>query len=237
MGRLFLRFAARIRSIERSPARALNFNGGIGSVAYNVTNMIGVVGEFAGYHNGNVYGSGASVNTETYLIAAPKVYKSMGKINPVRTETQFSPPAAIRAVFGVERQTGGFDPADSAWRFRAKTSSILRLIFRWASRDSIRCAAMRGCSATATSTSPTPTAAASIPLFGWRRFQVLTSSQIHNLHLARRARFPRQIFFSAQQTAAFCLFGYLSKARINASVNSTVEAVPPTSRVIAVFSR
>jgi opacity protein-like surface antigen len=62
-------------------AKSINFNGGIGSVAYNVTNMIAVVGEFAGYHNGNIYGEGASANTISYLFG-PKVYKSMGKITP-----------------------------------------------------------------------------------------------------------------------------------------------------------
>jgi opacity protein-like surface antigen len=60
---------------------SLNFNGGIGSVAYNVSNMFAVVGELGGYHNSNVYGSGASVNTLSYLFG-PKVYMSKGKITP-----------------------------------------------------------------------------------------------------------------------------------------------------------
>jgi outer membrane immunogenic protein len=62
-------------------ASSINFNGGIGSVAYNVTNMIGVVGEFAGYHASNVEGSSVSVNSVSYLFG-PKVSKSMGKITP-----------------------------------------------------------------------------------------------------------------------------------------------------------
>ncbi len=35
---------------------SINFNGGIGSVAYNLTNMFSVVGEFEAYHAGDVEG-------------------------------------------------------------------------------------------------------------------------------------------------------------------------------------
>jgi hypothetical protein len=62
-------------------AQGVNFNGGVGSLAYNLTNHIGVVGEFAGYHNGNVQGSGVSVNALTYLFG-PKISMTSGKITP-----------------------------------------------------------------------------------------------------------------------------------------------------------
>jgi opacity protein-like surface antigen len=60
---------------------SINFNGGIGSFAYNLTNMFAVEGEFAGYHGSNVFGSSASATTVSYLFG-PKVSKSFGKITP-----------------------------------------------------------------------------------------------------------------------------------------------------------
>ncbi len=62
-------------------AQGINFNGGVGSISYNPSSWIGLVGEFGGYHNGNVQGSGASVNTVSYLFG-PKSFMSSGKIEP-----------------------------------------------------------------------------------------------------------------------------------------------------------
>lgn len=61
--------------------QSINFNGGVGSVSYNIMDHVGIVGEIGGYHNGNVQGSGNSVNVISYLFG-PKVYMHSGKITP-----------------------------------------------------------------------------------------------------------------------------------------------------------
>jgi hypothetical protein len=44
-----------------------NANGGSGSLAYNVNNWLGLVGDFGGYHNGNVENSGVDSTAFSYL--------------------------------------------------------------------------------------------------------------------------------------------------------------------------
>jgi len=65
---------------------SVNFNGGVGSISYNLNNWIGGVAEVAGYHAGtiNVNGTavpGASANAVTYLFG-PKIYVTKGKLTP-----------------------------------------------------------------------------------------------------------------------------------------------------------
>ena len=50
-----------------SGAKSWNMNGGSGSFAYNAKNWLGLVGDFGGYHNGNILSSGVSSNEYTYL--------------------------------------------------------------------------------------------------------------------------------------------------------------------------
>ncbi len=56
----------------------LNFNGGSGSLAYNLTPMFGIVGDFGGYHWSQ---SGADATVVSYLLG-PKVALRHGPITP-----------------------------------------------------------------------------------------------------------------------------------------------------------
>lgn len=56
----------------------LNFNGGSGSLAYNLTPMFGIVGDFGGYHWSQ---SGADATVVSYLFG-PKVALRHGPITP-----------------------------------------------------------------------------------------------------------------------------------------------------------
>jgi opacity protein-like surface antigen len=59
-----------------------NFNGGSGSLAYNLTPWLGVVGDFGGYHwSGSGDFSGADSTVVTYLFG-PKVALRHGPITP-----------------------------------------------------------------------------------------------------------------------------------------------------------
>jgi opacity protein-like surface antigen len=59
-----------------------NFNGGSGSLAYNVTPWLGVVGDFGGYHwSGSGDFSGETSNLVSYLFG-PKVSLRHGPITP-----------------------------------------------------------------------------------------------------------------------------------------------------------
>jgi|SRR5579863_6405938 len=59
-------------------APGLNFNGGSGSLAYNLNDWLGVVGDFGGYHWS---GSGVDGNVVSYLFG-PKVSMHHGPITP-----------------------------------------------------------------------------------------------------------------------------------------------------------
>jgi hypothetical protein len=68
-------------------ASKINFNGGVGSVAFNLNDWLAGVAEFGGYHAGTIKNAagvtqtGVTANAVTYLFG-PKIYKSMGKITP-----------------------------------------------------------------------------------------------------------------------------------------------------------
>ena len=70
-----------------------NFNGGNGSLAYNLTPMLGVVADFGGYHWSN---SGADATAVTYLFG-PKVALRHGPITPF-----------AQALFGGAHGSGSF---------------------------------------------------------------------------------------------------------------------------------
>jgi hypothetical protein len=61
-----------------SGASSVDFNGGVGSVAYNFTKMFGAVGEVAGYHASP---GGTDVTAITYLFG-PKVSVHVGRFTP-----------------------------------------------------------------------------------------------------------------------------------------------------------
>ncbi len=62
--------------------QGFNFNGGSGSLAYNLTPWLGVVGDFGGYHwGGSGLFQGEDATVETYLFG-PKVALRHGPITP-----------------------------------------------------------------------------------------------------------------------------------------------------------
>lgn len=63
-----------------SGAPGENFNGGSGSLAYNLTPMFGIVGDFGGYH-WSQSGLGLDTNVVSYLFG-PKVALRHGPITP-----------------------------------------------------------------------------------------------------------------------------------------------------------
>jgi outer membrane immunogenic protein len=73
----------------------LNFNGGSGSIDYNLTHMLGVVADFGGYHwNGSGDFEGVDATTVTYLFG-PKVALRHGPITPF-----------VQALFGGAHISG-----------------------------------------------------------------------------------------------------------------------------------
>jgi opacity protein-like surface antigen len=72
---------------------SFNFNGGSGSLAYNFTPMLGVVGDFGGYHWSQDGGDGTAV---TYMFG-PKVALRHGPITPF-----------AQALFGGAHGSGEF---------------------------------------------------------------------------------------------------------------------------------
>jgi len=65
-----------------SGVKSWNMNGGSGSFAYNAKNWLGLVGDFGGYHNGNILSSGVSSNEYTYLFGPRISYRHYEKLTP-----------------------------------------------------------------------------------------------------------------------------------------------------------
>jgi opacity protein-like surface antigen len=85
----------------------VNFNGGSGSLAYNLTPMFGVVGDFGGYHWSQ---DGTDATVVSYLFG-PKVALRHGPITPY-----------VQALFGGAHGSGSFfDVCDTV---RVHESSI-----------------------------------------------------------------------------------------------------------------
>lgn len=57
----------------------LNFNGGSGSIAFNVVPVFGLVGDFGVYHNNT---SGVSTNNFTYLFGPKFAYRGNERVTP-----------------------------------------------------------------------------------------------------------------------------------------------------------
>jgi outer membrane immunogenic protein len=68
-----------------------DFNGGSGSLSYNLTPWLGVVGDFGGYHWTN---SGGNANVVTYLFG-PKLSYHRGPVTPF-----------VQALFGGAHESG-----------------------------------------------------------------------------------------------------------------------------------
>lgn len=71
-----------------------NFNGGSGSVSFNVNNWLGIVGDFGGYHTGS-FVAGPSGSVITYLFG-PKIAFRREKVTPF-----------VQALFGGAHLSAG----------------------------------------------------------------------------------------------------------------------------------
>jgi opacity protein-like surface antigen len=62
-------------------APGFNLNGGSGSVAANITPMVGIVGDFGGYYAPNIYNSGLNGNILSYM-GGPRLTLRREKLSP-----------------------------------------------------------------------------------------------------------------------------------------------------------
>jgi hypothetical protein len=74
-----------------------NLNGGSGSIAFNLWNSLGIVGDFGGYHIGNIGGSGVDATLYTYLFGPRFSYRAHERVTPF-AQARFGGPRA-RAFF------------------------------------------------------------------------------------------------------------------------------------------
>ncbi len=106
-GYSYLMFRPDWSALPGAPS-TINFNGGVGSISYNLNSWIGGVGEFGGYHAGTITSngvavSGASIGALSYLFG-PKLF--------VRTR-RFTPFA--QALFGgIHASPSGLQSAEAS---------------------------------------------------------------------------------------------------------------------------
>lgn len=65
-----------------SGAKSWNMNGGSASFAYNAKDWLGLVGDFGGYHNGNILNTGISATEYTYLFGPRVSYRRHERFTP-----------------------------------------------------------------------------------------------------------------------------------------------------------
>jgi opacity protein-like surface antigen len=65
-----------------SGASSFNLNGGSGSIAFNPSRSLGLVGEFSGYHVGEIGGVPVKGTVVTYLFGPRLSYRAYDRVNP-----------------------------------------------------------------------------------------------------------------------------------------------------------
>jgi hypothetical protein len=72
--------------IQANPATSgapnFHFHGGVGQVSYNVNNWLGAVGDFGGYHVGNIAGTPVDANLFTYMFGPRLNYRRSERFTP-----------------------------------------------------------------------------------------------------------------------------------------------------------
>jgi hypothetical protein len=71
-----------LRSNTVANGPAFNLNGGSASLAYNVSNWLGLAGDFGVYHQGNVAGSGLSLTLSSYQVGPRLSWRKNGHLVP-----------------------------------------------------------------------------------------------------------------------------------------------------------
>lgn len=61
---------------------SFNLHGGSASFAYNAKDWVGLVGDFGGYHNGDILGTGVSATEYTYLFGPHVSYRRHERFTP-----------------------------------------------------------------------------------------------------------------------------------------------------------
>jgi opacity protein-like surface antigen len=90
-----------------SGAPSFNLHGGSASLAWNANNWLGIVGDFGGYHTGEISGASVDATTYTYLFGPRVSY---------RKHDRFTPFGQI--LFGGAHQSvsaGGVSTSDNAF--------------------------------------------------------------------------------------------------------------------------
>jgi opacity protein-like surface antigen len=65
-----------------SGADSFNLHGGSASLAWNVNNWLGIVGDFGGYHTGEISGVSVDATTYTYLFGPRVSYRKYDRFTP-----------------------------------------------------------------------------------------------------------------------------------------------------------
>lgn len=90
-----------------SGAPNFNLHGGSASVAWNVNNWLGIVGDVGGYHTGEISGVSVDVTTYTYLFGPRVSYRKYDRFTPFG-----------QVLFGGAHQSisaGGASTSDNAF--------------------------------------------------------------------------------------------------------------------------
>lgn len=77
-----------------SGADSFSMHGGSASLAWNVNNWLGIVGDFGGYHTGEISGTSVDATTYTYLFGPRVSYRKHDRFTPFG-----------QVLFGGARQT------------------------------------------------------------------------------------------------------------------------------------
>jgi hypothetical protein len=115
-----------------------NQNGASGSAAFNVSNWLGVVGDFGGYHSSP---QGVSINTYTYMFGPRVSYRTRTGVTPF-AEMLFGGSHMSASAFGA---TGTVNPF--AYSFGGGVD--LRLSGHWALRPEAEYVGLRSNGSTA----------------------------------------------------------------------------------------
>ena len=104
----------------------VELHGGSASAAYNVNRWFGLVGDFGGYHAGNIQNSGLGVNIETYLFGPRFSYRTSRRLTPF-----------AQILFGGAHVNGdvlGAHPSDNAFAMAVGGGLDVKLSHRFSVR-------------------------------------------------------------------------------------------------------
>lgn len=90
-----------------SGVNSFNLHGGSASFAYNANNWLGIVGDFGGYHNGDILSSGVSATEYTYLFGPRVSFRGHERFTPFG-QVLFGGARVNGSVFGTSGSDNAF---------------------------------------------------------------------------------------------------------------------------------